>query len=111
MRLTIKTSGGFANIELQAKVETAELEPSLAAKAERLLTRENLDRAHTAAVNPDAADAVLYQVTLDNDTEEGKEFRINDSSADPELSELLAAIVRSALSQRVQAHRKTKEDS
>ncbi len=63
MRLHLARSGGFANIRLQGTVETADLSPDLADRAERLLTPENLARAQLER-NPHMADAYVYELQV-----------------------------------------------
>lgn len=101
MKVSVKSSGGFANIQLQGQVDTVDLPAALAETAERVLTRENLDRAQSAPRDPQVADAMLYEVTLHGVGDEPPEtYAIDDVAADPEIAEALAALMGEVMRRR-----------
>jgi hypothetical protein len=63
VRLHLARSGGFANIRLEGTIETADLPPDLAGRAERLLDPANLARAQHGG-NPHMADAYVYELQV-----------------------------------------------
>jgi hypothetical protein len=63
MKLHLARSGGFANIQLQGTVDTTDLPPELAGRAERLLSPDNLARAQ-GEDNPHMADGFVYELMV-----------------------------------------------
>jgi hypothetical protein len=81
MKLHLARSGGFANIRLQGTVDTADLPPDLADRAERLLDPDNLARAQHEG-NPHMADAYVYELRVWPAGEGGDHHRYLLSEAD-----------------------------
>ena len=95
MKLFVASSGGIGGLRLSGEVDTRELPPELAERAERLLRPDALES--SAAPNPGAADVTVYDVEVP----EGRgtrRFRIDGSSADPEvvatLNDVMHELVR-----------------
>ncbi|MFQ5349509.1 MAG: protealysin inhibitor emfourin [Thermoanaerobaculia bacterium] len=103
MRISIKTSGGFANVELGGEIDTRDLEADLASEVERNLAPESLEQADKARVDPEVADAQVYEVTLRGEDEDpiGR-YVINDLAVAPEVGDTLAALVREIVRQRLE---------
>lgn len=63
MRLSIKTSGGLGNIQLQGQLDTDELEPSLAKRVISTLTPKRLESQSTST-EMGVADMIQYEIRL-----------------------------------------------
>lgn len=99
MKLHLARSGGFANIQLQGTVDTSDLPPELAGRAERLLSPDNLARAQ-GEDNPHMADAFVYELQVWPKGTDGSSHGYLLSEADTSsevmktLDELMEAITR-----------------
>lgn len=101
MKVSVKSSGGFANIELGGQIDTVDLPAELAEAAERVLTKENLGKAAAAPRDPHVADSMLYEVTLHGAGDEPSgTYAIDDVAADSEIGETLAALMSEVLRRR-----------
>jgi hypothetical protein len=92
MKLSLKTSGGIGNIQLQGQIDTDELPSALAERVHTVLTPERLASAHSTAMDP-VADAMQYEIGLLLDS--GLQtFQIDDVHAPPEVLDIVQELVQ-----------------
>ncbi len=99
MKLDLKSTGGFAGLELAGRLDTADLPEDLARRVEELLTPDNL-RAAAASRSLPMPDARQYHLTLvpEHPDAEARTHVIDDMSSSGEvldvIDELIAELVR-----------------
>ncbi len=100
MKLHLKSSGGFAGLDLAGEVDTAELPDELARRVEEHLTPENLKAAAAPAAGLPMPDARQYHLSLVPEDEDGElaTHVVDDMSEAGEvldvIDELMAELVR-----------------
>lgn len=98
MKLSIRTSGGFGNIRIQGRLDTDELDPSLAARVQSTLSPQRLDSLPPPAGGPEV-DTVQYEIDLD--TEGGvRRYLLDEASIPREMQEVLQALVHEVIQKR-----------
>jgi|SwirhirootsSR3_FD_contig_101_1003326_length_2350_multi_3_in_0_out_0_2 hypothetical protein len=98
MKLSLKTSGGIGNIQLQGQIDTDELPSDLAERVRTVLTPEHLAAAHSAVMGP-VADAMQYEIGLFLDG--GLQtFQIDDVHAPPGVLDIVQELVQRVIDQK-----------
>jgi hypothetical protein len=99
VKILLRGSLGLVPTLIEGEVDTSELDPELARRAEALLSPEHL-RGARVAENPQQTDAEEFELTIwpDERSGPGERFRISRRDTAPEVvavaGELLNAIVR-----------------
>lgn len=102
MKIFLRSSGGFANIQIQGEIDTADLPSDLARKAEDFLTPSRI-KVVPHSENPQFADS--QQIYVRVTSEEGsKQFELDESTADSELFALCNNLIHEIV------RRKTKKE-
>jgi hypothetical protein len=95
MKLSLKTSGGIGNIQLQGLIDTDELPSALAERVRTVLTPERLASARSTAMDH-VADAVQYEIGLFLDS--GLQtFHIDDAHPPPTVLDSVQELVQSLI--------------
>jgi hypothetical protein len=98
MKLSLKSSGGIGNIQLQGQIDTDELPPALAERVRTVLTPERLAAARSAATDS-VADAMQYEISLFLDS--GLQtFHIDDVHAPPEVVDIVQELFQRVIDQK-----------
>lgn len=96
MKIFLRSSGGFANIQIQGEVDTTDLPAHLAKKAKTLLTPNRIKNV-SGIENPQYADSQQIHVRVSS-PEGSIQFELDESTADQELfalcNDLIHEIVR-----------------
>ena len=92
MKLSLKTSGGIGNIQLQGQLETDELPKALAERVCTVLTPARLASARSTAMDS-VADAIQYEIGLFLDS--GLQtFVIDDVHAPADVLDIIQELVQ-----------------
>jgi hypothetical protein len=92
MKLSLKTSGGIGNIQLQGQLETDELPRALAERVRTVLTPARLVSARSTAMDS-VADAIQYEIGLFLDS--GLQtFVIDDVHAPADVLDIIQELVQ-----------------
>jgi hypothetical protein len=98
VKVFLRSSGGIGNIQIQGEVDTADLPPELAQRAEELLTPDRL-RASKGSENPQFADA--QQISIRVSSPQGhSEVEVDESAAPPELVDLCNVLIHEIVRRR-----------
>ena len=106
MKLSLKTSGGFANLRIEGVLDTSELPPELARRIEDGLRSDALREA-AAGANPQMADGTVYELTILPETADGevRRYTIDDAAVEEEMLEILDEILHEVVRRRRAAAR------
>jgi emfourin len=97
MRIKFERSGGFANIPLNAELDSAEMEPDRAKELKRLVDEARpFDQPSTSKAN--VPDDLHYRVTIEH-AGQSKTINVSDTAAPDELKLLLDFLGEEALNQ------------
>jgi hypothetical protein len=104
MKVLLSQSGGLGNIRIQGELETADLPRELAQKTERVLRPETLQRASStdSSTSPDAQE---FELNVWFNKEGFQHYRIDDSSAPPEVLEVLDSLIHEIIRRRSQGRK------
>ena len=95
MRVKFERSGGFANIPLNAEIDSAEMEPERAATLKRLVEQARpFDQ--PSSPKTDIPDDLHYQVTIEH-AGESRTIKVSDTAAPDKLKSLLDFLGEEAL--------------
>jgi hypothetical protein len=98
MKLSLKTSGGIGNIQLQGQIDTDELPSALAERVRTVLTPERLASARSPSMDH-VADAMQYEISLF--LEGGvRTFQIDDVHAPPEVLDVVQELVQRIIDEK-----------
>ena len=94
MKLRLKCSGGLANVQIEDVLDTSELPPALARRAEALLCAEKLERV-SISENLQRTDVIQYDLTVlpAGESEESRHYCFSEASTDSELLDLLGELM------------------
>jgi hypothetical protein len=98
MKLSLKTSGGIGNIQLQGVLNTNDLPAALAEKVLRVLTPTQLNASRPADMAP-MADAIQYEINLFLDSGI-QSFEIDDLTAPPDVLDTVQELVQALIHQK-----------
>jgi hypothetical protein len=102
MKLSLKTSGGIGNIQIQGQLETEDLPQSLAERVRTVLTPAHLTSTRSAEVYP-MTDAMQYELGLYLD-DGFQHFEVNEADAEPAVLDIVQELVQEVI-RRKQAQR------
>lgn len=102
MKLSLKTSGGIGNIQIQGQVETEELSRSLAERVRTVLTPAHLTYARSSEVSP-MTDAMQYELGLYLD-DGFQHFEVNEANAAPEVLDIVQELVQEVIRRKQAKH-------
>ncbi len=107
MRLFLRSSGGLANLRIEDELDTSELAPELARKAERFLRPEKLKTARTAE-NSQMTDALQYELTLfpQAEGEEVRQYCLNEASTAREILDVVGELMHEIIRRKASKVRK-----
>lgn len=101
MKVHLRSAGGIGGIRMEGEVDTADLPPDLARRAESVLRRDRLAGAERSG-RP-TPDAVSYDVRLTDDRGSAA-FTVEEPCTDPEvvevLNDMLTEVVRRKAARR-----------
>ena len=95
MKLSLKTSGGIGNIQIQGQLETEELSRSLAERVRTMLTPTHLTSARSSGVSL-MTDAMQYELGLSLD-DGFQHFEVNEANAAPEVLDIVQELVQEVI--------------
>jgi hypothetical protein len=98
MKLSLKTSGGIGNIQLQGQIDTDALPSALAERVRTVLTPERLASARSTPTDP-VADAMQYEISLFLDSGM-RTFQLDDVHAPPEVLDIVQELVQKLIDQK-----------
>ncbi len=107
MRLFLRSSGGLANLRIEDELDTSELPPELARKAERFLRPEKLKLAKTAE-NSQMTDALQYELTVfpQAEGEEVRQYCLNEASTAREILDVVGELMHEIIRRKASKVRK-----
>ena len=94
MKLLLKCSGGLTNVQIQDVLDTSDLPPALARRAEAVLCAEKLERA-SVSENLQRTDVIQYDLTVlaAGESEESRHYCLSEASTGSELLDLLGELM------------------
>ncbi len=100
MKIFLSRAGGFGGLRLEGVIDTTDLPPELAARAEALLVPARLQAASeeptAAGATGPAVDTLEYEISLP--LEEGsRRFHLQETNRDQDLMDLVSDLLREAV--------------
>ena len=98
MKLFLKSSGGFGNLQIQGTLDTDQLPEALAEKVRTVLTPEQLSAPHPRDTRA-WADATQYEIDLMLDSGTQK-FHIDDATAPPQVLDTVQELIQEIINRK-----------
>jgi hypothetical protein len=92
MKLSVKTSGGIGNIQLQGQLDTSELPNDLAERVHRVLSPARLESARSTE-GVSLPDMIQYEISLFVGSRVQR-FEINDANAPADVIDVVQELVQ-----------------
>lgn len=104
MKLYLRSAGGVGGMRIEGELDTAELPPGLARRAETVLCRERLAGAGRATGEP-VPDAASYDVRL-TDEQGSAAFTVEEPSTDPEVLDVIGDVLHEVVRRKAARRRR-----
>jgi hypothetical protein len=107
VRLFLRSSGGLANLRIEDELDTSELAPELARKAEMFLRPEKLKTA-TSAETSQMTDALQYELVIfpQAEGEELRQYYLSEASTAREILDLIGELMHEIIRRKASRVRK-----
>ena len=92
MKVFLRTSGGLGGFQIQGQLDTADLPDKLCKQVEEVLRPEQLRNIDTAS-DVGFPDTIQYELRVWTDDHDLESFLVDESTAPPELLEVLDVLV------------------
>lgn len=100
MKISVKRSGGFANITIKGEIDTKELPVDLAKKVEKTIKPSVLEKKDKDA--PVMNDAQQISIGFESAKHgEYKEYEIDEATADPEVFDVVNELVNQMVKKKL----------
>jgi hypothetical protein len=98
MKIYLRQSGGFANIQLEGQIDTADLPDELARRTEDLLALDKIPAESGTDVTRSADSRQFYILVSTED--DSRQFEVDESTAEPELSQLCNDLINEIIKRK-----------